>query len=130
MAIRYARWFMEHGVQRGETVGFYLQNSAEFMFAWLGLAIIGAHPAMINYNLTGDALVHSVKISNSRLILVDDELRDRAEKNEQIQRMGLELVVLTPEVAGEIERMDDAELPSEATSNIPDSTPLALRYTR
>jgi acyl-CoA synthetase (AMP-forming)/AMP-acid ligase II len=56
-------------------------NSPDFMFAWLGLWSIGAAPAMINYNLAGKALLHCLKISGAKLLLVDEEpaLRARIE---------------------------------------------------
>ena len=34
---QYATYFLELGVRPGELVAFYLQNSPEFIFAWLGL---------------------------------------------------------------------------------------------
>ena len=36
-ACQYAGWFLELGIKPGELVAFYLQNSPEFIFAWLGL---------------------------------------------------------------------------------------------
>ncbi|KAL3422287.1 AMP-binding enzyme [Phlyctema vagabunda] len=70
---QWAQWFLARGVKPRDFVAFYLQNSPDFIFAWLGLWAIGAAPAMINYNLTGKALLHCLKISDAKLILVDEE---------------------------------------------------------
>lgn len=50
-------------------------NSPQFVFLWLGLWSIGAVPAFINYNLTGDPLLHSIKSSTTRIVFVDPEVR-------------------------------------------------------
>ena len=47
-----------------------MKNAPEFMFTWLGLMAIGSAPAMVNWNLSGDPLVHCLKISGARLLLV------------------------------------------------------------
>ncbi|EPE26716.1 Acetyl-CoA synthetase-like protein [Glarea lozoyensis ATCC 20868] len=74
-ATQYAHWFLSRGVKPKDYVAFFLTNSPDFLFAWLGLWAIGAAPALINYNLTGKALVHCLKLSGAKLLLVDgDEL--------------------------------------------------------
>ncbi|KAL3432757.1 hypothetical protein BDV09DRAFT_197410 [Aspergillus tetrazonus] len=72
-AAQYAHFFLSRGVKRGELVALYLQNRPEFIFAWLGLWCLGCAPAAINYNLAGDALVHCLRISGARIVLIDDE---------------------------------------------------------
>ncbi|CZR51518.1 related to very long-chain fatty acyl-CoA synthetase FAT1 [Phialocephala subalpina] len=78
---QYANWFLEQGVKPNDYVAFYLMNSPDFIFAWLGLWAIGAAPAMINYNLAGNALIHCLKVCGAKLLLVDKEpeLRQRIE---------------------------------------------------
>ncbi|KAI9769113.1 MAG: hypothetical protein M1840_004464 [Geoglossum simile] len=70
---RYAQWYISKGVKSKEFVAIYLQNSPEFIFAWLGLWAIGAAPAMINHNLRGDALMNCLRVSGAALLLVDKE---------------------------------------------------------
>ncbi|KUJ23569.1 long-chain fatty acid transporter-like protein [Mollisia scopiformis] len=78
---QWANWFLEQGVKPHDYVAFYLTNSPDFIFAWLGLWAIGAAPAMINYNLAGNALIHCLKVSNAKLLLADEEpaLRQRVD---------------------------------------------------
>lgn len=40
-ANQYATYFLALGVKPGDLVAFYLQNSPEFFFAWVGLLAIG-----------------------------------------------------------------------------------------
>jgi acyl-CoA synthetase (AMP-forming)/AMP-acid ligase II len=70
---QYAQWFLTQGVRPNDLVGFYLQNSPDFMFAWIGLWAIGAAPALINCNLAGKALLHCLKISGATVLLVDSD---------------------------------------------------------
>ncbi|KAK4202932.1 hypothetical protein QBC40DRAFT_251632 [Triangularia verruculosa] len=48
-------------------------NSADFVFARIGLWSIGAAPAMINYHLTGQALVYCLKVSRVEIMLIDGD---------------------------------------------------------
>src|SRR5258708_5386965 len=102
MVRRYASWFLELGVKRDECVAFYLQNSAELMFAWMGLLAINAYPAMVNFNLEGWGLVHCVRISKARIILIDDELSHRVLENDDLQSMDLRMLVLSEELKAQI----------------------------
>ena len=51
-------------------------NSSHFLFIIFGLWSIGAVPALINYNLSGRPLAHSVRASNAKLLIVDEEIRN------------------------------------------------------
>jgi acyl-CoA synthetase (AMP-forming)/AMP-acid ligase II len=130
MVLRYASWFLDLGVKRDECVAFYLQNSAEFMFAWMGLLAINAYPAMVNFNLEGGGLVHCVRISKARIILIDDELSHRVLENDDLKSMGLKMLILNDELKTRIKDSAVVELPESATQGANDMSTLALRYTR
>ncbi|EMC94363.1 hypothetical protein BAUCODRAFT_545966 [Baudoinia panamericana UAMH 10762] len=70
---RWANFLLEQGVKPGELVGTYLVNTPEFMFNLVGSWAIGSAPAMINYNLGGDGLIHSLKVSGSKVLVVDED---------------------------------------------------------
>jgi acyl-CoA synthetase (AMP-forming)/AMP-acid ligase II len=116
-ANQYGQWFLQQGVKPGDLVGFYLMNSPDFMFAWLGLWSIGAAPAMINYNLAGKALLHCLKISGAKLLLVDEEpaLKARIEDvGAQLEgELAIKAIVLDGAVKAGISTMSD-EKPSDA----------------
>ncbi|KAL4784573.1 hypothetical protein BJX76DRAFT_347700 [Aspergillus varians] len=76
LVLQYGTWFKKvHGVEPREIVALNMMNSATFVFIWLGLWSIGAVPAFINYNLTRKPLVHSVRTSSARLLIVDEDVR-------------------------------------------------------
>lgn len=77
MALRYGAWFKKvHRVRRKDIVAMDFMNSATFLFFVLGLWSIGAVPALINYNLAGKPLTHSVRTSTAKLLIVDEEVRN------------------------------------------------------
>ena len=71
--MKYAHFFHSLGVKPGDLVAFYLQNRPEFLFAWLGLWCLGSAPAAVNYNLSGEALEHCLRVSGAKLVLLDDD---------------------------------------------------------
>ncbi|KAF1933990.1 putative long-chain fatty acid transporter [Didymella exigua CBS 183.55] len=71
--LRYGTWLSGRGVQKGEIVAMDFVNSEMFIWIWFGLWSIGAKPAFINYNLTGKSLIHTIKTSTARLVLVGQE---------------------------------------------------------
>jgi fatty-acyl-CoA synthase len=80
LAIRcnqYARWGLAQGLGSGDAVGLMMTNCAEYMAIWLGLSRIGVVVALINNNLTGAALVHSVSIAAPRVLIVGGDLAPR-----------------------------------------------------
>lgn len=64
-----ANFFKQQGFQRGDTVALLLESRPEYVALWLGLSKIGSVTALINTNLVGDPLVHSVKVANSKAII-------------------------------------------------------------
>jgi fatty-acyl-CoA synthase len=80
LAIRcnqYARWGLAQGLKPGDAVCLMMANCAEYMPIWLGLTRIGSVVALINNNLAGDALVHSINIVTPRAIIVGSEVASR-----------------------------------------------------
>jgi acyl-CoA synthetase (AMP-forming)/AMP-acid ligase II len=74
--LRYGAWLKSKGVEKDEIVAMDFMNSEVFIWVWFGLWSIGAKPAFINYNLTGKPLVHTIKTSTARLILVDEHAKE------------------------------------------------------
>jgi fatty-acyl-CoA synthase len=75
-AARYARWAQGQGVKRGDAVALLMENRPEYLFAWLGLAKLGAVTALINTNLRGAPLAHTISIASTRHIVVGAELSE------------------------------------------------------
>ncbi|KZM19857.1 long-chain fatty acid transporter fat1 [Ascochyta rabiei] len=73
IVLKYGTWLKSKGVGQGDIVAMDFVNSETFIWVWFGLWSIGAKPAFINYNLTGKSLIHTIKTSTARLVLVDEE---------------------------------------------------------
>jgi fatty-acyl-CoA synthase len=71
----YAQWAIEQQTKRGEAVCVMMPNSANYVAVWLGITHAGRIAALINANLFGEALTHSIRISGARHIIVDGSLR-------------------------------------------------------
>ncbi|KAH7078990.1 hypothetical protein BKA63DRAFT_507522 [Paraphoma chrysanthemicola] len=84
IVLKYGVWFKHKGVEKDEIVAMDFVNSEIFIWVWYGLWSIGAKPAFINYNLTGKPLVHTIKTSTARLVLVDEHAKDNF--NEDVLR--------------------------------------------
>ncbi|KAI9729576.1 MAG: hypothetical protein M1834_006772 [Cirrosporium novae-zelandiae] len=76
--LKYGRWLRtEYSVEPKEIVALDFTNRPDFVFCWFGLWSIGAVPAFINYNLTGHSLLHCIRTSTARLLIVDPEVREK-----------------------------------------------------
>ncbi len=73
-ANRYAHWAMSQGIGRGDVVAILMENRPDYLCAWLGLFKVGAQAALINTNLVGTALAHSITISGAKAAIVGAEL--------------------------------------------------------
>ena len=73
LANRFAHWALAMGLRCGDTVAVFLPNRLEYVAAWMGLAKAGVVSALINNNLTGQALAHCIDIAGARHVLVDAE---------------------------------------------------------
>ncbi|MGH7806379.1 MAG: AMP-binding protein, partial [Candidatus Binatia bacterium] len=75
-ANRTARFAKRVGIAKGDVVALLMENRPEFLFTWLGLAKIGATTALINTNLTGFPLAHSLRVSGAKHLLLGAELAE------------------------------------------------------
>ena len=128
-ALKYGTWFKTKlGVKPGEIIAVDFMNSDTFVFIWFGLWAIGAKPAFVNYNLTASPLVHCVRASSARVLLVDpelksavppavvDELASGEEKGYQAGNVigSVKTVIFSPEIELEISSVDGLREPNEA----------------
>lgn len=132
---QYANFFHTNlSLEPSSLCAFYLLNSASFYFAWLGLWAIGAAPAMINVNISGDALVHSLKISGAETVLVDgdEKVQERFEQvRVKIETLGIRIVFLGNEKRDEIEGGAEVGMLDESLRRgVKGTDPFALFYTR
>ncbi len=73
-ANRYARWALAQGLKKGDVVCLMMLNRPEYIAIWLGITRVGGVVALLNTNLTGTALAHSVSIVQPKHVIVVNEL--------------------------------------------------------
>jgi len=73
---RYARWAMAEGIGKGSVVALLMTNRPEFVAIWLGIIRAGGTVALINTNLSGQALAFCIDSVASGHVIVASELAD------------------------------------------------------
>jgi acyl-CoA synthetase (AMP-forming)/AMP-acid ligase II len=133
-ACRYGQYLLQHDVAPGQLVAMYMMNRPEFLFAHLGSWSIGSAPAWINYNLASDALVHCLKISGAKVLLVDEDQECRARieavRGRLEEELGMTILVLDTGLKGEISRSEPKRPDDELRAGVTGKFPVFLFYTR
>ncbi|RYP09311.1 hypothetical protein DL764_001358 [Monosporascus ibericus] len=103
MALKYGNYVKtKFGLKPKDIVALDMQNSDHFVLLAFGLWSIGAKPAFINYNLTGDALTHCLKVAEAALVLVDPEVAKNMDGGVRANLESLRIELLTPEMMEEV----------------------------
>lgn len=88
---------------------------------------------MINFNLAGDALIHCLKTSGAKLLIVDDgdKVRTRVEAEwQRIEQLGMQAIVLSEDVKSSI-AAKTAQRPDDSyREGLKGSFPSVLWFTR
>ena len=75
IVLKYARHLKEaYGVRSREVVAIAFTNKPQFLFLQLALWSLGALPALVNASVTGDGLVHVLRVAGSRIIIFDQDI--------------------------------------------------------
>ena len=74
---QYSRWGIAQNLKNGDAVALLMTNCAEYLAIWLGLTRIGVVVALINSQLAGDVLAHSIKIADPKYLIVGADLAPR-----------------------------------------------------
>jgi fatty-acyl-CoA synthase len=77
---QYARWGLTRGWGGGDVVALFMTNCAEYLAIWLGLTRIGVEVALVNSQLTGESLAHSIAVVKPKAVIVSADLAARLEK--------------------------------------------------
>ncbi|TPX36688.1 hypothetical protein SmJEL517_g01381 [Synchytrium microbalum] len=75
-ANKMGHWLLEMDVRPGEIIPLMVENSPEYVIAWLAILKVGGVVACINHNLRSNALLHCLKVATGKMILFQDELGD------------------------------------------------------
>ena len=89
---------------------------------------------MINCNLSGDALVHCLKISGALIVLIDEEETCKARILEEKQKieinLAMKVVELSTDLKMEIAAKDAPRISDNYRKDVKGNFPIAIFYTR
>ncbi|WP_029416043.1 long-chain-acyl-CoA synthetase [Brevundimonas bacteroides] len=80
MSNRYAHWARGRNLRRSDVIGLVMTNRPEFIAAWMGFSKVGIATALINTNLTGQALAHCLNIAGVSQVVADEETWKKCEE--------------------------------------------------
>ena len=72
----YARWAGARGLAKGDVVALMMPNRPEYVAIWFGLVRAGLAVALVNTNLTGASLAHSLAVVAAKAAIVDASLAE------------------------------------------------------
>ena len=75
-ANQYARWALGQGLAAGDVVCLLMPNCPEYMAIWLGITRVRGIVSLLNTNLTGDSLAHSINLVAPKHVIVGADLVD------------------------------------------------------
>jgi fatty-acyl-CoA synthase len=76
-ANRTAHWARAQGVAPGDVVCLLMPNCPDYVAIWFGIVQVGGVVALLNTNLSGDALAHGIGAAAPAHIIVAAALQDR-----------------------------------------------------
>ncbi len=114
-ANRYARWALSQGLGKGDTVCLLMPNRAEYLSVWMGIAKAGGATALLNTNLHGETLAHSIRIVRSSVVIVEASMLAQLEGALRLIDTPVRVFVhgpsaIHPRIDSEIEALSDAAL--------------------
>ncbi|CAD5218588.1 unnamed protein product [Bursaphelenchus okinawaensis] len=73
-ANRFANYFQKLGYKKGDAIALFMENSIDFVAAWLGLSKIGVVTAWINSSLKSEQLAHCIYTSKTNAVVCSKNL--------------------------------------------------------
>ena len=103
-------------------------------FHWMGCWGIGCAPALINFHLTGEALIHCLRVSGAKVVVVDwdEEVRQRIEEVRSAVEgeLGMKIVILDEATKAHINSLPARRPGNELRRGMKPEYPMCLLYTR
>ncbi|HEV2083104.1 MAG TPA: long-chain-acyl-CoA synthetase [Brevundimonas sp.] len=118
LANRFGHWARGRNLKRGDVVALMMCNRVEYLAAWVGFSKVGVTTALINTNLTGQALAHCIAIANTSQIVADEGCWKQVEEARPHIDRHLMLWVLGLQDADETSDRRDLDKPVRGASSV------------
>lgn len=76
LANRYANYFADLGLNKGDVIALMMNNRPEYLIAAAGLSKLGVVVSLINPELRGAVLAHGINLSEARALILGQEFAD------------------------------------------------------
>lgn len=63
-------------MSRGDSIALVMESRVEYVGTWLGLSKAGYVTALVNTNLRGDILVHSINVADCKAVIFSSEFKE------------------------------------------------------
>lgn len=106
-----ANLLIDLGVRQGDSVALFTNTCPAWVYFWLGAARIGAVTAAVNAANKGDFLLHTLRLSNAKVILTDADRRSRVDEVSDRLDTVTDVVVQGDSLDRTLDRLIDRPLP-------------------
>lgn len=93
LANRFANALLDAGLNRGDRVFFFCDNSVEAYLAKIGVAKAGMVNVPVNTMLADDVLEYILDLTEPQMIIVDDEHLNRVQKVVEQKQINIDVVI-------------------------------------
>ncbi len=118
MANRYGHWARSRNLRRTDVIGLVMTNRVEYLAAWMGFSKVGIATALINTNLTGQALAHCLNIAGVAVVVADEDTWRRCEEARPFVSRTMMLWVLGLKDADEVSDRRGLDNPVRSGSSV------------
>lgn len=77
----------KHGVEKGDRIGIAARNSANWMIAYMGIAMAGGCVTLLNGFWAGDELAYGIRLAECKLVITDFGRAKRLEGTEHSAKL-------------------------------------------
>ncbi|KAJ8672520.1 hypothetical protein QAD02_003779 [Eretmocerus hayati] len=77
---RIGRYFRPRSFSRYDSIALIMESRVEYIGTWLGLSKAGLVTALVNTNLRGDVLVHSMNVAGCKAVIFSGEFKEAVEE--------------------------------------------------
>ena len=121
------------GLRPNDLVGTYMKNSPQFVFNLIGAWAIGCAPALINFNLRGEALIHSLNAAKSKILIVDEDT-DCQRRIEEVRwkienELHVRIIFLDDAVKARIYNEEPTRPDNDLRDGVTGDSPVVVFYT-
>jgi fatty-acyl-CoA synthase len=121
-ANRYARWALDQGVRKGDTVCLLMSGRPEFLAVWIGITRIGGVTALLNTNLVDSGLAYCINVVEPKHIVVEAQMFKSLE-SARAHLTGDAKIWLHGDAGADLPRIDRAVAPLSGKDLAPSDRP-------